>query len=216
MHLNPDHLARAIENELHIPLTVAISSEAVVIDRLTPRERVQLGKLPATPRRLSWLKGRSALKRLLASLGQEEETSGISFPNPAFSLTHSGDFAVALGTTSTRLMGLGVDFEVYRPVRSEAGRFFLVEPEQGWVMSLDAAVRTKALLRLWTIKEALFKSDPRNFERWFSDYQIESPGSATGLAFVPSEETREFRYSCFEVEEGFLSVAVLPGRHNDA
>jgi 4'-phosphopantetheinyl transferase EntD len=208
--LNADRLARELENELGVALSLSISSEAIAIDRLTPREHVHLGKLATSPRRLSWLKGRSALKRLLSSLGEDEETGGIGFPNPRFSLTHSGDFAVALGTGSAELRGIGVDLEVNRPLRRETSRFFLGESEQAWAMSLDESVRTKNLLRLWTIKEALFKSDPRNLERWFTDYRIEAPSAHAGRAFVRGEEAQEFRYFCFEVEEGFLSVAVLP------
>jgi 4'-phosphopantetheinyl transferase EntD len=214
MHLNADRLARELEDELGIALRVSISSEAVAIDRLTPREQVHLGELATSPRRLSWLNGRSALKSLLNSLGEDEETERIAFPNSRFSLTHSGDFAVALGTASAELRGIGVDLEVNRPLRRETARFFLGEPEQAWVMSFDDSRRTKNLLRLWTIKEALFKSDPRNLERWFTDYRIEAPAANAGRAFVRGEEVQEFRYSCLEVEEGFLSVAVLPrSRH---
>ena len=216
MRLNADRLARELESELGVALRVSISSEAVPIDQLTPREQVQLGELATSPRRLSWLKGRSALKSLLNSLGEDEETGGIGFPNPRFSLTHSGNFAVALGTRSAELRGIGVDLEVNRPLRRETARFFLGEPEQAWVMSFDESLRAKNMLRLWTIKEALFKSDPRNAERWFADYRIEAPAADASRAFVRGEEAQGFRYVCFEVEEGFLSVAVLPRRQNDA
>ena len=216
MHLNADRLARELESELGVALRVSISSEAVATDRLTPGEQAHLGELATSPRRLSWLKGRSALKSLLNSLGEDEETGVIGFPNPRFSLTHSGDFAVALGTHSAELRGIGVDLEVNRPLRRETARFFLGEPEQAWVMSFDESLRAKNMLRLWTIKEALFESDPRNAERWFADYRIEAPAADAGRAFVRGEEAQGFRYFCFEVEEGFLSVAVLPRRQNDA
>jgi len=216
MQLNADHIARSLENELGVTLNVAVSSEAAAIDRLTAGERAQLNKLGGEARRHSWLKGRSALKSVLASLGHDEETAGICFPSPAVSLTHSGDFAIALGTTSGELIGLGVDFEVYRPVRKQAARFFLAPAEQDWVASLDQSRITRELLRLWTIKEALFKSDPRNCERWFSDYRLETPASTAGRAFVPTDESDDYRYSCLEIAQGFLSVAVLPRRHHDA
>ena len=216
MHSSADRFARELENELGVALKVAISSEAVAVDRLSPKEQLHLGELATSPRKLSWLKSRSALKRLLSSLGEDEETEGIGFPNPRFSLTHSGNFAVALGTASAELRGIGVDLEVNRPVRSETARFFLGASEQAWLMGFDESLRTKNLLRLWTIKEALFKSDPRNLERWFTDYRIEAPAAVTGRAFVLGEEAQEFRYFCFEIEEGYLSVAVLPRSKNDA
>ena len=216
MHSSADRFARELENELGVALKVAISSEAVAVDRLTPKEQLHLGELATSPRKLSWLKGRSALKRLLSSLGEDEDTEGIGFPNPRFSLTHSGDFAVALGTASAKLRGIGVDLEVNRPVRSETARFFLGEPELAWAMGFDDELRMKVFVRLWTIKEALFKSDPRNLERWFTDYRIEAPAAVTGRAFVLGDEAQGFRYFCFEIEEGYLSVAVLPRSKKDA
>jgi 4'-phosphopantetheinyl transferase EntD len=153
---------------------------------------------------------------LLNSLGEDEETASIAFPNSRFSLSHSGGFAVALGTDSEELWGIGVDLELNRSVRSEVARFFLSEPEREWLMCLEEASRPKHLLRLWTIKEALFKSDPQNSERWFTDYRIEAPAELSGRALVSGDKAIEFRYSCFELEKGFLSVAVLPRRQNDA
>jgi 4'-phosphopantetheinyl transferase EntD len=216
MHVNLYSFTRAFEDEFGVALKVSVSSEAVAIDRLTPSEQVHLDDLATCPRRLSWLKGRSALKCLLSSLGEDQETADIGFPNSRFSLTHSGDFAVALGTASAELRGLGVDLEMNRQLRPETARFFLSEPEQAWVMDFDESLRARTLLRLWTIKEALFKSDPRNSERWYSEYVIEDPAAYSGRAFVRGEEAEEFRYYCFDVQDGFLSVAVLPGSQCDA
>ena len=216
MRLNAYSLTRAFEDEFGVALKVSVSSEAVTIDRLTPGEQVRLDELATSPRRLSWLKGRSALKCLLSSLGEDQETADIGFPNSRFSLTHSGDFAVALGTASAELRGLGVDLEMNRQLRPETARFFLGELEQAWVMHFDESLRERTLLRLWTIKEALFKSDPRNSERWYSDYVLEDAAADSGRAFVRGEEAGEFRYCCFDVEDGFFTVAVLPGRQCDA
>jgi hypothetical protein len=216
MYFDVDSIARTLDDELDVPLKIVISSEPVALHQLTPEEQARLDGLAASPRRLSWLKGRLALKGLLNSLGEDQETAGISFPNPRFSLTHSGDYAIALGTACAKLGGIGVDLEVNRPILGETARFFLTEPEQAWVMNVDESLRTANLLRLWTIKEALFKSDPRNPERWFADYSMEAPAALGGRAFVRGCEAEEFRYFCFDVDGGFLSVAVLPRRHNDA
>jgi 4'-phosphopantetheinyl transferase EntD len=216
MDFDVDRIARTLDDALGVPFRVAISSEAVAIDRLTPSEQIHLDELATSPRRLSWLKGRSALKRLLSSLGEAEETAGIGFPNSRFSLTHSGGFAVALGTTCEELRGVGVDLEMNRPLRKEAARFFLTEPEDAWLKNFDESLRTRNLLRLWTIKEALFKSDPLNRERWFADYWLETPATDTGLAFMRGDAAEAFRYFCFDVDKGFLSVAVFPRRHNNA
>lgn len=209
------NLASNIESEFGLVVKVSVSSEAVAIDRLTLKERERFRELDSG-RRLSWLKGRSALKRLLNDLGEEEETAQIGFPNSRFSLAHSGDFAIAIGTHSAKLLGIGVDLEVRRTLRPETARFFLTEAELGWLMSFEHSQDTNCLLRLWTIKEALFKSDPRNSERWLSDYALQEPAEPTGLAVVRGEEELELRYSTFELEEGFLSVAVNTRRQNYA
>jgi 4'-phosphopantetheinyl transferase EntD len=216
MRLREADLVREIESGLGIPLRIAISSEQAAIGRLTESERERLRKLEASPNRSSWLRGRSALKRLLSSLGEGDDTSCISFPNSRFSLTHSGEVAVAVGTASAELFGIGVDLEMNRPVRDETARLFLNTQEQAWVMSRHELLRSKSLLRLWTIKEALYKADPSNSARWFTDYEIESLTAPWGSAFVSGEESRKFCYSCFELVEGFLSVAILPRRQNDA
>lgn len=217
MHLNEATLACEVQHGFDVLLKVAISSESIALDRLSSKELERLCELGTSARRVEWLKGRSAFKRLLNSLGEAEETASIAFPNSRFSLTHSGDFAVALGTYSGKLSGIGVDLELNRSVNPKTARFFLSEHEHEWLRCLkEEASKQQYLLRLWTIKEALFKSDPHNSERWFTDYRIEAPAELSGRAFVGSEKAIEFRYSCFELEEGFLSVAVLPRRQHDA
>jgi hypothetical protein len=216
IHLDIESIARTLDDQLAVPLRVVVSSEPVALGRLTQGEQAHLDGLAISPRRFSWLKGRSALKSLLGDMGEDEETAGISFPNRRFSLTHSGDFAIAVGTPSAGLLGIGVDLEMNRPILEDSARFFLTKPEQAWAMTFDGSTRTRNLLRLWTIKEALFKSDPRNTERWLADYSIEAPAANVGRAFVQGGEAEEFRYVSFDVEAGFLSVAVLPRRHNHA
>jgi phosphopantetheinyl transferase (holo-ACP synthase) len=215
LNLDEVNVAHKIESQFDVALKVSISSEAVAIDQLTSKERERFGEL-GSARMLPWLKGRSALKRLLDSLGEDEETAHINFPSSRFSLTHSGEFAVAIGTDSAKLLGIGVDFEVRRRLPAETARFFLTESERTWLMTPEQTREPTCLLRLWTIKEALFKSDPRNLERWLSDYVVQTPDEPRGRAFVRGEEGLEFSYSSFELEEGFLSVAVLPRRQDDA
>lgn len=211
IRLDEKALGKVLEKEFGIPLKAAISAKPVDENQLTPGERIQFQALTAARRRDSWLKGRSALKRLLPYFGESKETSDLSFPNPRFSLTHSGGYAVALGTASSQLLGIGIDLELRRPPRSESARFFLNREEHRWVMHLEESLRPPNLLRLWTIKEALFKSDPNNHSTDLIDYFLEDPGRQTGRAFVKHQGGRsEIRYLCCYLEEGFLSVAILP------
>lgn len=210
MLFNEDFLQHEIKKELGIRVRVAISRETIADNRLTPRELQHLKEFEASPRLDSWLRGRSAFKRLLAYFGENEDTSDISFPNSRFSLTHSGDYAVAVGTDSPQLLGIGIDLEVNRLPHPESARFFLSPAESGWVTGLEETVRPMDLLRLWTIKEAVYKSDPDNHRRGLVDYMLEDPRKRSGRTFVPKEKSPEIRYACFPLEHGFLSLAILP------
>jgi hypothetical protein len=68
--------------------------------------------------------------------------------------------------------GVGVDLEFARPMHSEAARFFLTAGERRAVEELAAGQQPKTLLRLWTIKEALFKADPHNAGTALTDYDV--------------------------------------------
>jgi len=214
--LTVERLERRLESEFGVSLRVALSMKPAKVDKLTSRERLHLETLGNDRRLLSWLTGRAALKSLLASLGDPAETMEIEFPHQRYSLTHSGTYAVAVGTSSDEFIGIGVDLEIHRPVRRETARVFLDEREQAWLESCAETSITKQLLRLWTVKESLFKSDPENGKRWFSDYRIETPSAQSGRAFLKDKSDAEFRYASIEFDEGFLSAVVHKRRSNDA
>jgi 4'-phosphopantetheinyl transferase EntD len=214
--LTVESFERRLESELGVSLRVAMSMEAARVEQLTAREQLHLETLGNDRRLMSWLTGRAALKSLLASLGDPAETMEIEFPHRRYSLTHSGNYSVAVGSSSDQLIGIGVDLEVHRPVRRETARVFLDEREQAWLEACPETSITKQLLRLWTVKESLFKSDPENGKRWFSDYRIQTPSAQSGLAYLKDASSAEFRYASFEFDEGFLSAAVHKRRSNDA
>jgi 4'-phosphopantetheinyl transferase EntD len=178
-----------------IPVHLAVAREGCSGAELSPGEKAQLGRLRFPRRREAWLRGRTALKRLLSALGLDPDTSLLRFPHPQFSITHSGGIAVAVGTRSTRLAGIGVDYET-RPPSPDSTPHFLAPGEQG-------ARRTPSeLLRLWTIKEACFKADPENSGSRLPDYTVRGRAAWNGRA----------RYACRSrrFAGGFLSVALRP------
>lgn len=190
--------------ELGLPISIAVTERCAAIEELSPTERRQLAELTTRERARSWLRGRGALKALIGPFG-DTDTARIQFPSPRYSLTHSGDVAVAVVARSERQRGIGVDVEWDRPAPVAAARFYLTEREAEWTAGLPDHERGTELLRLWTVKEALFKADPDNGPRVLSDYELADPGSwtgcATGARFV-------LRSISFRLRGGLLTLAV--------
>jgi 4'-phosphopantetheinyl transferase EntD len=205
--INEASFADALLETFSLPILACFESRPLPEDRLTPGEKENLARMTAPERRESWLRGRHALKRLQASLGGSEDTSTLKFPHPQLSLTHSESWAVAVGSTSSKLLGLGVDLEVKSVPKPEAAPRFLNPAEMVWLRRMDEPDRPKLLHRLWTVKEAIFKADPENPGRTLKQYGLADPGFVAGRA---RRGERVFYYASFEVPGGFLSVAVLP------
>jgi 4'-phosphopantetheinyl transferase EntD len=200
-------LANALLETFSLPILACVEREPIAVDKLSPAEREELVGMTSPARRESWLKGRAALKRLAAAIGVGEDTSALSFPHPRISLTHSELWAVAIGLNSPKLDGLGVDLELKSQPKPETARRFLNPSEMVWLRRMDESEHPRALHRLWTVKEAIFKADPENRDRTLKDYALADPGFVAGRA---RRGARLFHYASFEVPEGFLSVAVLP------
>jgi hypothetical protein len=66
------------------------------------------------------------------------------------------------------------------------------------------------LLRLWTIKEALFKATPRNQGYLLLDFEVHDTAAACGEATGPRGET--LRYVTLRLECGSLAIAVCDKR----
>ena len=155
------------------------------VTTLTPGERAQL---PNGPRRHDWLLGRAALKA--HGIG---DTSSVAFPNRCLSLTHSAGIAVAARCDGDQA-GVGVDLEGWRRIDPRAARFFLRPDEKG------------DLLRLWTVKEALFKATPDNGGMALVDYELAEAAAHEGVAI--DRHGRTFEYRSRRRPEGWLTIAV--------
>jgi phosphopantetheinyl transferase len=205
--INEDSFANALLETFSLPIIACFEGLPLAEEKLSPGEREELARLAAPGRRESWLRGRAALKRLLASLGESDDTSALKFPHPRVSLTHSDAWAVAVGSTSAKMLGLGVDLQVKAAPKPETARRFLNPAELVWLRRMEEEERPRMLHRLWTVKEAVFKADPENSGKTLRDYGMADPGYVAGKA---RRGERVFYYASFEVPEGFLSVAVLP------
>ena len=159
-------------------------------EQLSCGEQKQMQKFYSLPRYKNWMLGRSALKNLLSTLDLDSDTSKLKFPNHKFSLSHCSNLAVAAGLTSKQQLieGVGVDIEFNRSFSDNHAKFFLSSEERKIIQSDNHR------LRLWTIKEALFKSDPNNNETVLRDYKIENPIRLQGEA--RNNTGRSFYYYC--------------------
>ena len=205
MHLRErdvGELARALD----VRTAAAIARGPARVQDLTPAEAARYRELVATPRSDSWLRGRAALKRLLRRLGMEPDTSTVKFPHPRFSLTHSGRYALAVAADGSGLTGVGIDLELNAMPRQAAARFFVTAEEQE--QCAYASVPTAYLLRLWTVKEALFKADPHNQGRGLLDYVVRDIATRVGWARAHANGSLGMRYASLDLGNGFLSLAV--------
>jgi acyl carrier protein len=140
-----------------------------------------------------------ALDLLAAVLGEQAGSTSVS---------HTEEVSVAAAAIGSRAR-IGIDLEADRPADPRTGRFFLNDHELAWLGT--AAARQAEHLRLWTVKEALFKSDPGNADTVLLSYRLADPAARSGYA------RREpggvlFGYGSARLGERHLSVAAcLPG-----
>jgi hypothetical protein len=114
--------------------------------------------------------------------------------------------AIALAVEAPGITGAGIDLEVDRLPRGESARFYLTGREQEW-----AAQRHQCgweLLRLWTAKEALFKSDPGNADANLWDYELRDPSALAGTGLRKGQPVIRLRYASLRLDTGFLTAAV--------
>ena len=204
MPLREPAIEAAVRRALGAALRVAVARQPLAPADLSSGERSTLHGFTSTARRREWLTGRAALKRLLARLGADGDTSRIVFPHAQLALTHSRGVAIAVAAPDPR--GVGVDLELRRGIEPQAARFFLAGGESALAARADGASRI--LLRLWTAKEALFKADGDNAHRTLRDYRFDDPAGSGGGARRAGRREARFRYSSFRVAGGYLSVAV--------
>jgi 4'-phosphopantetheinyl transferase EntD len=194
--------------ELGVRVCLSIADDVLAVSELSPGEKAQLAKFRTQARQQIWLRGRQALKRLLAELGQSTCTQHLAFPNATYSISHGAGVSVALGVVPERVpegdcwAGIGIDVEMEKKIDLRNRRFFLTDNESG-------CAEQQYLLRLWTAKEAIFKSDPENHRRNFVDYELVDPLSWSGDARLLSEPGCRIRYSSIPWENGMISAAVF-------
>ena len=175
------------------------------LSQLSLNERKVYDSFLTQSRKTDWLKGRNALKDLLLKNGRSTDTQRLNFPNQAFSLTHNDGMAIAIAMDD--VAGVGVGFEAWHKVKAKMVSWFLTNPEQSWLSTLSTARYDKEFVRLWTVKEALFKAAMNNQQLGFVDFQLDKPSAMAGKAVVNNHPNWQLRYKCIVNDAGALSVA---------
>ena len=152
----------------------------------------------ATAARPDWLRGRNALNGLLALVDPDADSALIEFPHACLSLTHDGGLAAAVAVSGVK--GVGIDYEHQRPVDMCCTRWFLAP--------MELPEDSTELLRLWTVKEALYKSCPANNDLVMTDFVIMDPQAWQGTACCIKQPELQFRYATIAFADGLLSVSL--------
>lgn len=180
------------------------STQPLDVASLTASERSEYDSLSTTGRRGEWLRSRRALRFALACSGLPTDTTGYRFPHPRLSLSHTeriGVAAVAIGDIPNMVTGIGVDVEESHPADPRAARFFLGDHERAHASGSAHQVR------MWTVKEALFKSDPDNGEATLIDYRLDRPESVAGTARRLDVADSSFGYTSGLLRGAHLTAA---------
>jgi 4'-phosphopantetheinyl transferase EntD len=209
-------------------LIASVSREPISLSSLNAEEQAQLSKFSNPVKKRTWLVGRAALKPLLRRMGFSPDSSQISFPHSRISLSHSGDYAVAIASSDKDVLGLGVDLETATTINPKTVRFFL---SPGEIRAIEQGhFQWTNLVQLWTVKEAIFKSDMENEHRLLSDYQIVDWPEKASLGWATrcvsnrtnmkdagfEKEAALFRFCLSDTPLGFVAIAIRKRRDNHA
>ncbi len=209
-----EELEKHFSGALACKIIVSLSKNQIDESVLNSVEKTALSKMNHALRRASWLRGRNAIYSLLKRIGNVNDidlpadTANLSMPHAHLSLSHSGEYAVAVARLEGK--GIGVDIESPRLIRTGATRFFLAsEAEKEWQDSINQTTLNDELLRLWTTKESLFKADLSNKGKVLNCYTVIQPHLHSGdaaLAEAPSDA--KFKYCSIKFAEYWLTVSI--------
>jgi hypothetical protein len=163
-----------------------------------------------------WLLSRVALARLLERQGEPSELAQtLSFPNPRYSLSHKKGLAIAVLAGASASRGVGVDLEPLKVLdATKLARF--IPAREAKLFQAAASKDPYLPLKLWVLKEALFKSDPENAGRFLSDYDLRATSLQRGTL---AKFGLQFRYELHQLGKYFLGIALsrlpakVPRRH---
>lgn len=205
LDFNQARLREYFATALNAPLLIAVQTPRDDSPELTPAEHEQLAGITAISRARDYQLGRGALKRVLAEQHRDADTTRLQWPDARCSLSHSGGYAVAVGLQSGE--GIGVDLQlIKRPQAAVAERLLSSETLHYW-QQLPESEQSDALLRFWTVNEAIYKACPGPQPAYFRHYRLNHPDRLNGTASIEGTALN-FRAVSLQVPDGYLSIAV--------
>ncbi|MEM6730998.1 MAG: SDR family NAD(P)-dependent oxidoreductase, partial [Myxococcota bacterium] len=187
-HLNDEERFEPTRGGLPAPdwLWVEVSEIEAKLDKdptgtlehfLSPSERGRFQELKTRKRRLEWLAGRIAAKRLIREVHFSGEGAVVSYPainvqsdalgapvitiigeettEPRVSISHSDGVAAAMVAREAGLAP-GIDVEAVETRSDAFVRDYFTEAERGQIQG--SPVRDRAVTAIWAVKEAMMKS----------------------------------------------------------
>ncbi len=202
-----------IEKEFHrvfgLPARFAWTSTPLSLDDLLPQEQLALKEAKNRGRfHASWFLGRAVARKLFSYLEIPIEATTLMMSQNKISLSHTKNNAYAIGISeyTNGTFGIGLDVELSRTMQRDWGRFFLTPSEQQWLSNIPESSLSNTMIRLWTLKEALFKADLNNRQFDLPDYQLKDPSQWTGDAFNIHNKLA-FRYYSLKLDSIWLAIA---------
>jgi len=191
-----------LRRRLKAPISLVSARAPLAEDQLDSTTRQRLLSFTTADRRNQWLRGRSALMTIAAKLDIEPRLAALNPPCPGISLTHGDRISIAAGISPAQ--GIGIDFESWRQIETGLLRCFLTEAEQEQLTVPSNFTR----LRLWTVKQALFKASAANRRLRLTDFEIDEVAETTSRARNYSRANSELRCTSFMLRQGLLSIAI--------
>lgn len=153
---------------------------------------------------------RFALWRLLKPnrQGCRSNSKNMKFPQRCFSVSHAGRQGFAATTSASHVKGIGIDFEPYRCVSTNALSLYTNQIERHRLAKYTKDIYEP--IRIWTTKESIYKSDHNNRKYgWLSVYTLNRAEQWVGKArLAVSPYCYYFRYASTHFSNGILSVAI--------
>ena len=200
--MNMQRLELDLKRRLDRSVRLASARAPLAENLLDSTDRQRLASFTTIERKNQWLRGRSALSAIAAALDIEARLSELHSPCPGISLTHNGKVSVAAGISTAQ--GIGIDFESWHQIEPAMLRWFLTETEQHQLAVSSNFTR----LRLWTVKEALFKASSENKGLLLTDFEVNQSTAMTGHARNCTRVNSGLRYTSFMLRQGLLSIAI--------
>lgn len=169
-----------------------------------------LNNIP-TNRKKDWISSRFALWELIHE-NSDLVFSQMIFPHKNYSISHSKGEAFAVtyeDTSETKdICGIGIDFERDREIDKGVSKFFINEKDEKALGQKKENLNLEQRQKLWTIKEALFKSDGENENSVINDYFLKTSDLTTGKAEKSKNSQFQFEYYNLYDDGLCLSVAI--------